>query len=66
MNSIHKRALKLAHEDSHNLDLQYFLPTNQSLSVHQKNLQLLATEIFIFKIGISPKLINDINFMEKP
>ena len=60
MNSIHKRALKLIYQDSQNLTVQELLAKDKSISVHQKNLQFLATEIFKSKMGVSPELINDI------
>ena len=60
MNSIHKRALKLVYQDSQNLTVQELLAKDKSISVHQKNLQFLATEIFKSKMGVSPELINDI------
>ena len=60
INSIHKRALKLVYQDSQNLTVQELLAKDKSISVHQKNLQFLATEIFKSKMGVSPELINDI------
>ena len=64
INSIHKRALKLVYQDSPDLTL---LAKNKSVSVHQKNLQLLATEIFKSKFEVSPELMNDIfHFLEIP
>ena len=60
MNSIHKRALKLVYQDSQNLTVQELLAKDKSISVHQKNLQFLATEIFKSKMGVSPELINGI------
>ena len=67
INSIHKRALKLVYQDSPDLTFQELLAKDKSVSVHQKNLQLLATEIFKSKIGMSPELINDIfHFVERP
>ena len=60
MNSIHKTALKLIYQDSQNLTVQELLAKDKSISVHQKNLQFLATEIFKSKMGVSPELINDI------
>ena len=67
INSIHKRALKLVYEDSHNLTFQELMTKEKSVSVHQKNLQLLATEIFKSKIGGSPELMNNIfHFLDKP
>ena len=66
-NSIHKRALKLVYQDSPDLTFQELLAKGKSVSVHQKNLQLLATEIFKSKAGMSPELMNDIfHFVERP
>ena len=65
INSIHKRALKLVYQDSHDITFQELLIKHKSVSVHQKNLQLLATEIFKSKTGVSPELMNDIfHFVE--
>ena len=66
-NSIHKRALKLVYQDSPDLTFQELLAKDKSVSVHQKNLQLLGTEIFKSKAGMSPELMNDIfHFVERP
>ena len=46
ISNIDKKALKLVYEDSHDLMFEDFLAKDKSVSVHQKNLQLLATEIF--------------------
>ena len=40
--------------------VQELLAKDKSISVHQKNLQFLATEIFKSKMRVSPELINDI------
>ena len=67
INSIHKRALKLVYQDSPDLTFQELLAKDKSVSVHQKILQLLATEIFKSKTGMSPELMNDIlHFVERP
>ena len=67
INSIHKRALKLVYQDSPDLMFQEFLAKDKSVSIHQRNLQLLATEIFKSKTGVSPELMNDIfHFVERP
>ena len=66
ISSIHKRVLKLVYQDSPDLTFQEFLAKDKSVSVYQKNLQLLATEIFKFKTGVSPELMNDIfHFVER-
>ena len=67
INKIHKRALKLVYQDYPDLTFFEFLAIEMSVSVHQKNLQLLATEIFKSKAGMSPELMNDIfHFVETP
>ena len=67
INSIHKRALKLVYQDSPDLTFQELLAKDKSVGVHQKNLQLLATEIFKSKTGVSPELMNDIfHFVKRP
>ena len=52
--------MKLVYQDSPDLTFQELLAKDKSVSVHQKNLQLLATEIFKSKTGVSPELMNDI------
>ena len=66
INNIHKRTLKLVYQDSPDLTFQELLTKDNSVSVHQKNLQLLATEIFKSKTRMSPELTNDIlHFVER-
>ena len=67
INSIHKRALKLVYQDSPDRAFQELLAKDKSVSVHQKDLQLLATEIFKSKTGVSPELMNDVfHFVKRP
>ena len=67
INSIRKRALKLVYQDLPDLTFQELLAKDKSVSIHQKNLQLLSTEIFKSKTGVSPELMNDIfHFEERP
>ena len=67
INSIHQRALKLVYQDFHDLTFQELLAKDKLVSVHQKNLQLLATEIFKSKTGVLPELMNDMfHFVARP
>ena len=67
INSIHKRAFKLVYQGSHDPTFQEQLTKYKSVSVHQKHLQLLATEIFKSKTGVLLELMNDIfHFVERP
>ena len=63
INSIHKIALKLVYQDTHELTFQELLAKDKSANVHQKN--LLTTEIFKSKAGMSPELMNDIRTILK-
>ena len=45
INRIHERALRLAYDQSHELTFDQLLVKDNSVSIHQKNLQVLATEI---------------------
>ena len=63
INSIHKIALKLVYRDTHELTFQELLAKGKSANVHQEN--LLTTEIFKSKAGMSPELMNDIRTILK-
>ena len=44
INKIHKKALRLVYKDEINLSLDDFLQMDKSVSIHQRNLQIIATE----------------------
>ena len=46
VNKIHERALRLVYDDSPYLSFDELLIKGKSVSIHQRNLHLLATEIF--------------------
>ena len=58
INRIHERALRLVYEN--NLSFSELLNLDNSVTVHQKNLQVLVTEIYKVKNGIAPEIMNDI------
>ena len=67
INRIHKIALKLVYEDFHDLTFQELQAKDKSVSVHQKDLQLVVTEIFKSKTRESLELMNDVfYFVERP
>ena len=67
INNIHKGAFRFVYQESLDLTFQELVAKDKSVSVHQKNLQLLATGIFKSKTGRSPELMNYIfHFMERP
>ena len=45
INKIHEKALRLVYKDKTNLSLDDLLKKDKSVSIHQRNLQILATEI---------------------
>ena len=63
INKIHERALRIAYRDSHSC-FEFLLEKNNSVSLHQKNLQLLLVEIFKTKENLNPSFMNDI-FVER-
>ena len=64
INNIHLRALRIVHQDTQS-SFEELLQKDNSVSVHMKNLQYLATEIFKVKYGLSPIIMNEVfNFQE--
>ena len=59
INIIHERALRVAYNDNTSTFHQLLLRDN-SVTVHNRNLQVLVTEMFKFKMGLCPEIMNDI------
>ena len=59
IDSIYKRALRTAFRD-YESTFTPLLQQSGSLFIHQKNLQILATEIFKTKNGLNPVIIEDV------
>ena len=56
INKIHKRALRLVYKNETFLSFDDLLKRDRSVSIHQKNLQILATEIYKTKMTSDLKL----------
>ena len=56
VNKIYERALRLVYEDIPGLIFGELLIKDKSASIHQRNLQFLATETFKVKNGVSTGL----------
>ena len=67
INTLHEKALRLAYTNKKTLSLDDLLKKDKSMKIHQKNLQILATEIYKVKNDLGPKVVADIfHFAEKP
>ena len=58
INRTHERALRLVYQN--NLSVSELHDLDNSVTVHQKNLQVLVTEIYNVKNGIAPEIMKDI------
>ena len=63
INSIHERALRITYGDQKST-FQELLIKDNSVSVHHRNLQVLATEIFKIENNMTPEFLNEI-FQER-
>ena len=59
INKIHERALRIAYND-HDSSFDKLLEKDNSVTIHHRNIQALAIEIFKIIKGISPKFMNEI------
>ena len=58
INRIHERTLRLIYPNQHQLTFKELLEKNKTVSIHQRNLQTLATEIYKAKNKISLEVVN--------
>ena len=59
LNHSHERALRFAYKD-YQTDFWSLLEQRNLVSIHRKNLQLLMTEIYKTRSGLSPPFMKDI------
>ena len=59
VNFIHERALRIFYQD-HISTFQELLNKDNSVSIHHRNLQALATEMFKIHRGLSPDILREI------
>ena len=60
INKFHERALRLIYPSDLKLTFKELLDKNKTVSIHQKNLQVLATEISKAKLNISPEILKEL------
>ena len=58
INSIHERALRITYQDNAST-FQELLNEDNSVSIHDRSLQVLATEMFRIHRGLSPKILRE-------
>ena len=67
INKIHERALRFVNKNETSVSFDDLLKRDRSVSIHQKNLQILATEIYKTKNDLGPKIVKDtFHFIQKP
>ena len=59
INLIQERALRIVYKD-YKSSFKELLQQDKSITIHQRNLQYLAIEIYKVRMGLSPKIINEI------
>ena len=58
INYIHERALRITYQNNAST-FQELLDKDNSLSIHHRNLQVLATEMFKIHRGLSPEILRE-------
>ena len=64
INRIHERALGLVYQN--NLSFSELFDLDNSVTLQQKKLQVLVTEIYKVKNGIAPEIMKDIFELQNP
>ena len=59
INRLHERCLRIIYSDKQS-SFEELLEKDGSLSIHQRNLQVLATEIYKVRKGLSPAIITEL------
>ena len=58
IHSIHERAIRVTYQDYHWMFLQ-LLQKDNSVTIHQRNLPVLATEFFKAKNNLAPEIMKE-------
>ena len=59
INKLHERALRLVHDDRQSA-FEELLNIDKSITIHHRNLQVLARELYKVHHELAPELMNDI------
>ena len=67
INSLHEKALRLVYTNKASLSFDDLLKDDRSVKIQQRNLQVLATEIYKLKNDLGPNIMTGIfHFVERP
>ena len=67
INTLHEIALRLVYTNKRNLSFDDLLKEDKSVEIHQKNLQILATDIYKVNNDLRAKIMADIfHFVKRP
>ena len=67
INKTHGEALRRVYKNETNLSLVHLLKKSKSVSIHQRNLQALAAEIYKVRIDLVPEIMKkNFHFVRKP
>ena len=59
INKLHERCLRILHSDSTS-SFEELLEADNSFSVHHRNIQVLATELYKIINGLSPEIMKEV------
>ena len=59
INHIHERGLRMVYSD-YTSSFEELLKRNQSVTIHHRNIQLAATEMYKIKKGLSSEMLNEL------
>ena len=65
ISKVHERALRLVYQNK-NLSFSELLKLDNAVTIHQRNLQLLAKEIFKVKSNLSPEIMKQVVDFQEP
>ena len=65
INNIHERALRLTYKHNKS-SFKQLLEKDHSVTVYQKNLQVLVTENFKVKNNLAPDIMKDVSELKEP
>ena len=60
INKMLQRTLRLVYKDSNKLTFDDLLQLDNSVTIHQRNFQILATEIFKVKSTFAPEIMIEV------